>query len=673
MATFESFGFSEPILKAITKMGFETATPIQEQSYPILLADEPTDFLGLAQTGTGKTAAFGLPLLEKIDPKLKQVQCVILSPTRELSQQICGQLEGFTKYLGKIELVPVFGGASIVPQIKAIKNGAQIIVGTPGRFIDLLNRKVIKLDALQLVVLDEADEMLNMGFREDIDLILSHVHGKINTWLFSATMPKEIRRIIKEYMTDPKEVRIEAENKTNVNIQHTYSYVKGVNKHDALKRIIDVTPDMYGIVFCRTKRDTEDVSKKLTKDGYKVDYINGDLSQGQRDNVMARFKSGQLNLLIATDVAARGIDVNNLSHVIHFSLPDQLENYTHRSGRTGRAGNTGISLSLISGGDKNKIPRLERALGIDIELYRIPLYSEVSGIRLKHWMADLVGADTSGVQIDEETEQWLEKSLASVTKKELIKKLLSKESILQDDGYNIEDLNADMRGGGRDRDRDRGRGRDRDRDRGRGRERDGDRDRGRGGRDRDRDRGRDKEPRFGDRDSRRAKSPEQYTERDRPSRAAERNQDRDRARPARKEERGDRDRARPARTEERGDREERGRSRTGMTTFTIDIGSNVLSNKGHLIRLLCDESGLSKQTFGELTIRNKESMVTVDSDFAADFKSNFKGTRVMGQKIKVAQRGFEDSRGDRDSRGDMDNRGDRDSRPREDFKKKKRK
>jgi len=618
MAKFESFGFSDPVLKAVTEMGFETATPVQEQTFPILLGED-TDFLGLAQTGTGKTAAFGLPLLEKIDPKLRKTQGVILSPTRELCQQICEQMFAFTKYLGKVDMVPVFGGASISNQIREIKKGPQIIVGTPGRFIDLLNRKVINLDHLDYIVLDEADEMLNMGFREDIDLILSHVHGDRNTWLFSATMPKEIRRIIKEYMNDPQEVKIDQQQTTNKDITHHYSYVQGKHKHDALKRIIDVNPDLYGIVFCKTKRDTEEVSKRLTKDGYKADYLNGDLSQSQRDNVMARFKSGQLNLLIATDVAARGIDVNNLSHVIHFSLPDQLENYTHRSGRTGRAGNKGISLSLISGKDKSRLAYMERTLDIKVEYYKIPLLRDVAEIRVKHWFNSLAAQDESAVELGTELEEWLAESVKKVTKAQLIKKLLAKESLVGDNSYEIEDLNADPNRKGK-KDRDRGRGRDRDRDRGRGR----DRDRGSSrGRDRDRDRGRDRDR---DRDSRGGR---------------DRGGDRDRGgyKSRDRSETNYTDRVR----DHKGGRERASSSgEDGMTTFTIDIGSNVLSNKGHLIRLLCDESGLKKSHFGDIIIRGKESKVTVSQEAAEAFKKNFKGTRVKGQKVKVAQRGFED-------------------------------
>lgn len=623
MATFESFGFSDPILRAIGEMGFETATPVQEQTFPILLAEEDTDFLGLAQTGTGKTAAFGLPLLERIDPKLRKTQGVILSPTRELCQQICQQMFAFTKYLGKVDMVPVFGGASISGQIKDIKKGPQVIVGTPGRFIDLLNRGVIKLDHLDYIILDEADEMLNMGFREDIDEILSFVEGEVNTWLFSATMPKEIRRIIKAYMTDPQEVKIKPEQTTNKDITHMYSYIQGKHKHDALKRIIDVNPDMYGIVFCKTKRDTEEVAQRLTEDGYRADFLNGDLSQGQRDKVMGRFKKGLLNLLIATDVAARGIDVNNLTHVIHFSLPDQLENYTHRSGRTGRAGNKGISISLISGKDRSRLKYLERTLDIEVEYYKIPLYSEVSAIRVKHWLESLVDIDESALDLDEKIEEYLNDKLKKVTKAALVKKLLAKDGQGSNGGYNIEDLNADPNSRGRS---DRSRGRDRDRRRGRDERRN--------------DRRRDRDERRGDRRGDRRSGDN--------SRDRVRGRDRDGYRV--REDRRERDRGR----EKRSYGEDRVRSpkQDGMTTFTLDIGSNVLSNKGHLLRLLCDESGLNKSCFGSIEIRKKESKITIGEDFAEDFKNNFKGTRVQGQKVKIAKRGFEDVYGAKKKRKD---------------------
>jgi ATP-dependent RNA helicase DeaD len=345
---FSKLGLSDSILEVLDQMGFDTPTPIQEKAIPMLLTKDPTDFIGLAQTGTGKTAAFGLPLIDLIDDQDRNTQALIMAPTRELGQQTAQQLVNFSNNNKNINVEVVYGGAAIMNQIRALKRPTQIVVATPGRLLDLIKRKAIKLDHVKYVVLDEADEMLNMGFKEDIDEILSYTPEGRVTWLFSATMPGEIRRIIKKYMANPLEVAVNAGEKTNKDISHKYIITKTNNRIAALRRFLDIQPEMRGIMFCRTKIETQQIADDLGAIGYGVEALHGDLSQAQRDAVMKRFKTRSMQLLIATDVAARGIDVNDLTHVLHHSLPDQLESYTHRSGRTGRAGKKGVSLVFIN-------------------------------------------------------------------------------------------------------------------------------------------------------------------------------------------------------------------------------------------------------------------------------------------------------------------------------------
>src|SRR5690606_23835926 len=376
MNPFIELGIRHDIVNAITELGFENPTPIQEQAVPVLLAGS-NDFVGLAQTGTGKTAAFGLPLLELLDFSQKQPQALILCPTRELCLQISKDIEKFAKNLPDVHVVAVYGGANIGDQLRQIRRGVQIVVATPGRMLDIIGRKAIDFSNVRYVVLDEADEMLNMGFQEDINDILSTTPEEKKTWLFSATMPTEVRRIAKNYMTDPVELTMGTKNTGNVNIEHEYYLVRARDKYAAFKRIVDFNPDIFGIVFCRTKVETQEIAEALIKDGYNADALHGDLSQQQRDKVMKRYRERSLQLLIATDVAARGIDVNDVTHVINFSLPDEIENYTHRSGRTARAGKTGISLSLVNIKEQSKIRHLEKVIGKSFERKQVPQGTEV--------------------------------------------------------------------------------------------------------------------------------------------------------------------------------------------------------------------------------------------------------------------------------------------------------
>ncbi len=425
MASFETLGIRAEILRALTDLGFQEPTPVQARTIPMLLQGQG-DVVALAQTGTGKTAAFGIPLLEAIDVEVRHVQALVLAPTRELCVQIAKDLEHFAKHLPGIKVVPVYGGANIREQMRGIQRGANVVVATPGRLIDLLEREAVALDQVRVAVLDEADEMLNMGFQEDITTILDRTPPEKRTWLFSATMGQEVRRIAGNYMRDAEEVSVGGGNKANEAITHQYTVVMARDRYAALRRFVDADPDMFAIVFCRTKQDTQELAEHLTRDGYNADAIHGDLSQQQRDRVMARYRSKSLQLLIATDVAARGIDVSNISHVVHFDLPGETESYTHRSGRTGRAGKTGISLSIIGSRDIFKIRGLERQLKVHFSYVRVPDGAEIC----ERQLLALVGR-IKAVPVDEEGIgrflDAVELDLAGLSREELIKRIVSLE------------------------------------------------------------------------------------------------------------------------------------------------------------------------------------------------------------------------------------------------------
>lgn len=442
-------------------MGFTEPTPIQVQSIPYLLGEGKKDFIGLAQTGTGKTAAFGLPLVELIDVENPKVQALVLSPTRELGQQTAQQIVEFSGGHKKLNVEVVYGGAAITNQMRALKRPTQIVVATPGRLLDLIRRKAISLKDVKYVVLDEADEMLNMGFQEDIDSILSTIQVEYSLWLFSATMPSGIRKIIKSYMKEPFEVSVKGEDGTNNDISHKYVVTSNDNKLPALKRLMSANPDMKGILFCRTKRETQQIADQMNQEGYSVEALHGDLSQAQRDAAMNRFKAQKVQLLIATDVAARGIDVSELTHVMHHKLPDQLEAYTHRSGRTGRAGNKGISLAFINNREGRKIKELEKRLNISFELQDIPSQHEVEGNRMQNWATSLMAIEDDGKAY--QVYQQLKDQFEGISKEELITKLISRE-LAQFKKVDTKDFNQTLEKGGRSDDREsRGKGRDRDR------------------------------------------------------------------------------------------------------------------------------------------------------------------------------------------------------------------
>ena len=422
--TFSEIGLNKNIQKAIADLGFETPTPIQQESIPYLLENE-TDLIALAQTGTGKTAAFGLPVLHKIEVDRKLPQAIILCPTRELCLQITRDIETYSKYVKGAKTTAVYGGASIVPQMKSLKSGTQIVVGTPGRVIDLIKRKALRLQDIEFVVLDEADEMLNMGFFEDITEILSHTPDEKNTWLFSATMPKEVSVIAKKFMHNPEEITVGTRNAGTKNVSHEYYKVSGRDRYPALRRLADAHPDIFSVVFCRTKRDTQSVAEKLIEDGYNAGALHGDLSQNQRDLVMKSFRNKQIQMLVATDVAARGIDVDNITHVIHYQLPDEIETYTHRSGRTGRAGNQGISMIIVTQSESRKIRAIEKKIQLNIEMKKIPTGMEICETQL-YSLAQKIKNTT----VNEDIFNYLPKveaELEDLSKEELIQRLVSVE------------------------------------------------------------------------------------------------------------------------------------------------------------------------------------------------------------------------------------------------------
>ena len=388
MKTFEALGISAPLCEAIKEMGFESPMPVQEAVIPHLLGGG-IDIIALAQTGTGKTAAFGLPILQNINTSKRYPQALILSPTRELCVQIAKDLTNYSKYLDDLNVVAVYGGASIELQMKQIAKGVQIVVATPGRLLDLVRRGALDLSMIADVILDEADEMLNMGFSESIDEILKAIPKERHMLLFSATMPEEIARITRQYMNDPKEIVVGERNVTNKNIRHLYYMVSAKDRYLALKRIADYYPSIYGIIFCRTRRDTQEIADKLIQDGYNADALHGDLSQQQRDYVMQKFRVRNLQLLVATDVAARGLDVDNLTHVIQFGLPDDPESYTHRSGRTARAGKSGISISICHSREKGRLRDIAKLTGVEFERAHIPSGKEICEKQLYNFIDGL--------------------------------------------------------------------------------------------------------------------------------------------------------------------------------------------------------------------------------------------------------------------------------------------
>ncbi len=423
---FKEIGIDENIIKAITEMGFEEPTPVQEQVIPLLLENSGRDIIALAQTGTGKTAAFGIPVIQNLDVNKKKVQAIILSPTRELCLQIADDLASYSKYKEGIKTAAVFGGASMERQIKIVKSGAQIISATPGRLLDLINRREINISEVETVVLDEADEMLNMGFRDDLVAILSEIPEDRNMLLFSATMPSEITGIVKNYMENPVEITIGKKNSGAENVEHHCYMVYAKDRYLALKRIVDLHPEIYGIVFCRTRKETQEVADLLMRDGYNADALHGDLSQAQRDQVMGKFRIKHLQILVATDVAARGLDVDNLTHIINYSLPEEIELYTHRSGRTGRAGRKGTSIVISNSKEKHLINKIEKQINKKFTYAEIPSGKEICEKQLFHLIDRMEKVEVDYTQIESFLPE-IYRKLEWLDREELIMKFVSVE------------------------------------------------------------------------------------------------------------------------------------------------------------------------------------------------------------------------------------------------------
>ena len=443
MITFSELGLREELIEAVSKLGFENPMPIQEKVIPFMLSNN-RDLVALAQTGTGKTAAFGLPILNLISSETK-IQSLILAPTRELCIQISNDLKNYSSLLKGIKIVPVYGGENIVSQFKQLDIPPQILVATPGRLIDLINREKVDLSEIQFLVLDEADEMLNMGFQEDLETILEYTPSSRRTLLFSATMPEEIAKIAKKYMHDAEEIAVGTRNAGADNVEHVYYMVQAANRYLALKRIVDMNPDIYGIVFCRTRQETKEVAEKLMKDGYNADALHGDLSQAQRDTVMNKFRIKNIQVLVATDVAARGLDVSNLTHVINYNLPDDVEVYTHRSGRTGRAGKKGVSCVIIHSRERNKLRDIEKIIKKEFVRKMVPTGMDVCKRQLFHMIDKMENVQVNNEEIDVFMPQ-ISAKLSYLSKEEIISRFVSLEFNRFVDYYkDSEDINIDLK------------------------------------------------------------------------------------------------------------------------------------------------------------------------------------------------------------------------------------
>lgn len=589
MSSFKELGLSQEIVQAVEELGYSEPTLIQNEAIPALLAKKQ-DMLGLAQTGTGKTAAFGLPLIDLVDKSKNVTQGLVIAPTRELANQIAKDLMGFSKYKF-LRTVVVYGGASIQTQIEQIRKGAQIIIATPGRLMDLMERRVIQLDQVKYVVLDEADEMLNMGFVNDIDDILSQTPEDKSVWLFSATMPQEIKRISAKYMSNPLEITVGTRNSSNANISHQYYVTSGRDKYAALKRVVDSCPEIFGIIFCKTKSDTQKVSDTLCKEGYNADALHGDLSQAQRDRVMRNFKARQLQILVATDVAARGIDVDNVTHVVNYGLPEDIESYTHRSGRTARAGRQGISLAIIESRDFRKIAHLESKINTKFERMMIPSGEEVCEKQLEYSISKLKDVEVEESRIS----QFIPALLAAfegLSKEDIIKKLATAElerflSYYQK-APNLNVRDDEFRNISRDS---RKRGSDDFSSRGRFDRRGGDR-------------------------------PERGGFRDRPERGGERSE---------RFERGDRA-DRPERSSEGGFASKRN---SDEDRVFINVGRVDGLKRKDILKMLVDVSGIDERSIGDIDDKGTFSFVQLKKDKTEKVLHSFRDYDYDGKQIRI--------------------------------------
>ncbi len=574
---FTELGLSEALLQAVADLGFETPTEIQEKTIPVLLGKD-TDFVGLAQTGTGKTCAYGLPLLARIAPEDRRPQGVVLCPTRELCMQIVLDMRQFAAHLKGVNVVPVYGGASINTQINQLRRGAHVIVATPGRLLDMMSRGVVDLDAVSVLILDEADEMLDMGFQEDIDQIFKAIPEEHLTWMFSATMGREVQGIAESYLNDPVEVTVGTRNQTADNITHDCYIVKPEHRYHSLRRLLDMIPDMYALIFRRTRVETQELADMLCRDGYAVEALHGDLSQAQRDNVMGRFRRKQLKILIATDVAARGLDVDDITHVIHYDLPDDLEIYTHRSGRTARAGKQGCSIVFVSPAERYRLGQLERRLRIHFNAKLVPDGIDVCRQRLIRLAATIKDHVIDDERIAKFYPDVIE-AFETVTREDLIKGLLARElKNLKGEHVSHQNLNADTG-----------------------------------------------KKRFEKRDDRRDR---------RDDRREERREDRH----ERREDRGPRQA--PVR-DERGPRpapdhdSRREGPEEGMCIFEINVGRADHINPGAIVRLVCDNAGIQSRQIGHITLGEETSFFQVDAAAADAVREKVRGADLDGQPVDI--------------------------------------
>jgi len=570
--TFAEIGINEQLVKSVTELGYTHATEIQERAIPVLISGTK-DFIGLAQTGTGKTAAFGLPLLQLIKTADRFPQALVVCPTRELCMQIVNELNLFKKHVPGLQVLAVYGGTSISMQIRDLKRGVQIIVATPGRLIDLIERKAINLEQIEYVVLDEADEMLNMGFQEDIEFILKNTPNRESIWLFSATMPAEIKKVSKRYMKEPVEVTIGKVNATNKSIDHQYYVTSAQYRYETLKRIIDFNPGIYGIIFTRTKADAQDVSARLTREGYDIDAIHGDLTQQQRDRVMGQFRDKTLQLLIATDVAARGIDVKGITHVINFELPDDVEVYTHRSGRTGRAGSQGVCISIVHARETYRLRQIENINKSTFHKLDIPSGKDVCRKQFFHVMDKLMSTDVSHGDYETYVPMLAEK-FADMSKEEILTRVAALEFNRFLAYYeNAADLNIRAVEKGR---RDVG-----------------------GMQDRNRERGRNE---FSDRKSG-----------------------------------GDRMNNDVRSVGDRGDRGGRSQSRgtAGVTRLFVNLGTKDGFYKASFLQFILDMSDLKKDVLGRIDMRDMNSWIEIESSSAKKMISALDGKNYKGRRIRM--------------------------------------
>jgi ATP-dependent RNA helicase DeaD len=566
--TFKDLGLSDKIIKNLSDIGFVNPTPIQQEVITYIQTTD-SDLIGLAQTGTGKTAAFGLPMIEKVDFESKQLQALIICPTRELCVQICKDLNTYAKPFPDKQIIPVYGGVSIDTQIRQLKSGVQIVVATPGRCMDLLKRKVIKTTGIKYFILDEADEMLNMGFQEDIREIFNQLPEEKSVWLFSATLSPSIRKIAMEYMKSPKEIAVGKKNSTAENLSHVYYSVHEKNRYLALKRIIDFNPDIYGVIFCRTKEDTRRIAEKLIEDGYSCAPIHGDLSQSQRETVMSSFRSKSLQILVATDVAARGIDVTGITHVIHHHLPDDTESYTHRSGRTARAGKKGASIALVNKREMNKIRDIEHFIKIKFQVAKVPTGTEVCEKQLHHLIDKVANTPVNSTAINPYMEE-IDQKLGHLSPHEIIQKFISAEFNRFLDYYknavDFNDSGDDFSRSRSDRFERNDRGSDRRRD----------------------DRGSDRRPARRDDDRR---SDDRRGDRRSDDRRSDRRDDRGSER-------------RPARRDDDKD----------FKRYFIGLGDNDSIRPGGIIKELCDQTGINSKNIGRIEIKDDFSFIDIKHD-----------------------------------------------------------